>query len=96
LLQETHWKGGIDLIERLIDLERPYGEPEYSKRSQQIAMLRQQLAGQLPPESQKWLDQLTDAYMRQETAVLRDAFADGFWTAVELMLEFYQKSGPRS
>lgn len=76
------------MIERLMNLERPYGEPEYSRLAEEITRLKQQLSGQLNQEGVQCLEQLTDFYVRQETSVLRDAFADGFWSAVELMLEF--------
>lgn len=79
------------MIERLINLERPYGEPEYSKLSKQITMLQEQLAKQLNQEGKEWLEQLSDAYIRQSTAILYGAFADGFWSAVELMLEFQHR-----
>lgn len=79
------------MIERLMNLERPYGEPEYSKLSGQISQLKQQLCEQLNQEGKGWLEQLADTFMRQELLVLRDAFADGFWTAVELMLEFQRR-----
>lgn len=76
------------MIERLINLERTYGGPEYSRLTEEISQLKNLLCGQLDQEGAQWLEQLTDAYMRQENAVLREAFADGFWTAVKLMLEF--------
>lgn len=76
------------MIEQLINMERPYGEPAYSKQSEEISRLKNLLCSQLNCEDREHLEQLTNAYLRQENAVLRDAFADGFWTAVELMLEF--------
>ena len=76
------------MIERLIDLECPYGEPEYSKLALEINRLKQQLSQQVDQEGVRWLEQLADLYAQQETAVLRDAFADGFWSALELMFEF--------
>lgn len=79
------------MIERLMNLERPYGEPEYSNLSEQITQLKQELNIQLDQEGKKRLERLSDTYIRQETVILRDAFADGFWSAIELMLEFYQR-----
>lgn len=76
------------MIERFINMERPYGEPAYSKQSEEISRLKNLLCSQLNCEGQECLEQLTNAYLRQENAVLRDAFTDGFWTAIELMLEF--------
>lgn len=83
------------MIERLMNLERPYGEPEYSKLSAQIGQLKQQLCGQLNQEGKDRLEQLTDIVMRQEHLILCDAFADGFWTAVELMLDFQQRKSDK-
>ncbi len=79
------------MIERLMNLERPYGEPEYSNLSEQITQLKQELNIQLDQEGKKGLERLSDTYIRQETVILRDAFADGFWSAIELMLEFHQR-----
>ena len=79
------------MIERLMNLERPYGEPEYSKLSAQTNQMKKQLFEQLNQEGKDWLEQLLDTFMRQEHLVLCDAFADGFWTAIELMLEFQQR-----
>ena len=71
--------------------ESPYGEPQYSKLAEQISDLRQRLNGQLDPAHQRLLEQLSDTYIQQGSAMLPDAFADGFWTAVELMLEYYRR-----
>lgn len=88
--------GWYFMIEQLINPERPYGEPEYSKLGEQINRLKQQLCAQLDQPGMEWLEQLSDAYARQENTVLRDAFADGFWTATELCLEFHlRRSGNR-
>ncbi|MBR2928354.1 MAG: hypothetical protein IKC24_04265 [Oscillospiraceae bacterium] len=79
------------MLERLMDPEQPYGEPQYSQLGEQINGLLQILNGKLGPENQQLLQQLSDTYIRQQTIILSDAFADGFWTAVELMLEYYQR-----
>lgn len=76
------------MLEHLMDPERPYGEPAYSKLSVEIADLQQRLDDQLDEQGQAWLEELSYAYHRQGNAMLPDAFADGFWMAVELMLEF--------
>ena len=76
------------MLERLMNSESPYGEPQYSKLSEQIIQLKERLVEQLDPYGKDQLEQLSDAYIRQGSLMLPDAFADGFWTAVELMLEF--------
>ena len=68
--------GVVFMIERLMNPERPYGEPEYSNLGTQITRLKQQLSGRLDRQGMNCLEQLTDLYTRQETAVLRDAFTD--------------------
>ena len=80
------------MIEKLMNPERPYGEPDYSKLTEQINQLRGSISTQLPPQSQNEMEQLADAYIRRETAALSDAFADGFWAGLELMLEFRQRN----
>ena len=80
------------MIEKLMNPERPYGEPAYSELSKHIRELQCTISAQLPPQSQAQLEQLDDAYMRRETAVLSDAFTDGFWTGLELLTEFYQRN----
>lgn len=77
------------MLERLMNAERSYGEPQYSNLSEQIAYLVQQLNLRLDKDGMKLLDELCDTYIRQGSAMLPDAFEDGFWTAVELMLEFH-------
>lgn len=79
------------MIEKLMNPERPCGEPEYGRLSEQISQLQHSISAQLLPQNQNQLEQLADAYIRRETAALHDAFADGFWTGLELMLEFYQR-----
>lgn len=80
------------MIERLMNPEHPYGEPDYSRFSKHITDLRKQLQGQLDRKSQNLLEQLCNTYIRQGNAMLPDAFADGFWSAVELMLEYKKRN----
>ncbi len=80
------------MIERLMNLERPYGEPEYSELSEEISKLKDSLCDKLDQDGRKRLEQMADTCVRRETAVLRGAFADGFWTAVELILEFEHRN----
>ena len=79
------------MIEKLMNPERSYGEPDYGHLSEQISQLQHSISTQLLPQNQNQMEQLADAYIRRETAALHDAFADGFWTGLELMLEFYQR-----
>ena len=79
------------MLEKLMNLEKSYGEPRYSQLAAQINDLRQKLNAQLDPEGQRLLEHLSDAYIRQGTAMLPDAFTEGFWTAVELMLDYHKR-----
>lgn len=80
------------MIERLMDMERSYGEPEYSKLSHQITQLRQVLEQQLNQEGLADLERLTEAYIRQGNVLLSDGFAEGFWSAINLALEHYMQN----
>lgn len=79
------------MIEKLMDPERSYGEPDYSRFSGQISQLQQALSEHLTPQAREQLTQLADAYIRRETAALSDAFADGFWTAAKLVLDLHRR-----
>ena len=81
------------MLERLMNMERPYGEPGYSGISKQISEIRQSLGGRLEPAARALLEELSDAHIRRENVLLKDVFADGFWSAIELMLE-YQRRKP--
>ncbi len=76
------------MIERLMDMERPYGEPEYSRLAREIIQLQKTLESQLEEKGIACLEQLSDAYIRQGSAALTDAFADGFRCAIEIMLDY--------
>jgi hypothetical protein len=82
----------VNMIERLMDMERSYGEPEYSKLSHQITQLRQALEQQLNQEGLADLERLTEAYIRQGNVLLSDGFAEGFWSAINLALEHYMQN----
>ena len=82
----------ISMIEKLMNPERLYGEPAYSKFSGQIGQLQQTLSEHLTQQGRVQLEKLADTYIRREAAALSDAFADGFWTGLELILEFCQRN----
>lgn len=75
------------MIERLINLEHSCREPGYSSQQEQIAQLAQKLFERLDETGKSQLSQLTDAYMKQETFLLKDAFLDGFCAATELAID---------
>lgn len=78
------------MIERLMNLEHPYEEPEYSKLSVQIRHLKQQLCEQLDQEGKGWLEQLTDTYLEHSAVLSESSFTDGFCAAVDLALGYLE------
>ena len=80
------------MSERLMDMERPYGEPEYGRLSQQITQLRRTLERQLDQEGLADLERLSDGYIRQGGILLRSGFTEGFCCAVALMLEYHKST----
>lgn len=79
------------MIEQLFNEEKPCEDPVYKESTAQINKLWQQLRERLDEDGQALLDQLEFLYIRQSGAELRDAFADGFSTAVKLLLEAIQR-----
>lgn len=77
------------MIAKLMNQERSYGEPEYSKTAAQIERLRQKLQEQLAPGAQALLEQLIAASIHRENILAEDAFVEGFYTAIEIVLELY-------
>ena len=82
------------MIERLMNLEHPYGEPQYRNLSEQIISLKQQLFSQLNRQGKDQLDQLTDNYLAQLAALREAAFFDGFCSAVDLMVDYLEHTAP--
>lgn len=75
------------MIEKLINPELRYGEPEYSQLGEEINEMKRRLSCQLDQGGKDLLEELMDTYIRQGNTGLRDAFTDGFCTAMKLMLE---------
>lgn len=78
------------MIEQLIKSEGSYNGPEFHKLSEEIVQLKQQLGSQLNQQGKEHLDQLTDIYLEQSTALLKASFIDGFCTAVDLALDYLE------
>lgn len=76
------------MIKRLMDLERLCGNPEYIEMSEQVVQLKQKLSEHLDQEGKELLDQMSDAYLRQNGIALELVFSDGFCSAVGLMLDY--------
>ena len=80
------------MIERLMQEEARYGEPEYSRRSTEIVQATRALCETLDAEEKQHLAQLEDAYQARETAAIRSAFQEGFCVAVRLALDVLEHS----
>lgn len=76
------------MIERLMNQELRYGEPEFSKAEDKILKLQQELSTLLSEDGQRLLSQLTDEYIHQGNIMMNDVFIAGFCAAVEVMLDF--------
>lgn len=81
------------MIERLMNEESRYGEPDFSRTKRQITEICQKLNEILDEDGQRLVDSLTAAYIHQNNLILKDVFKSGFCAAMELMMEFLnQKS----
>jgi len=74
-------------IDRLIDFEYAYGEPEYSNLAKSASCIQQKLSLTLNPQENALLQQLIDVYTAQYMPITRDAFRNGFCTAITLLNE---------
>lgn len=75
------------VIDRLMDCERSYGEPEYSQLAEKASRIQQELALTLESSENALLQQLIDIYTEQYMPIVRDAFREGFCTAANLLNE---------
>lgn len=83
------------MIQRLREEGRRFGEPEYSAAGRIIEANGAALRRRLGPEELVWLEQLEDAYLRRERAVIEGTFRSGFCRAVLLALEVLEyRLGP--
>ncbi len=78
------------MIERLMDLKEPGMEPEYRKLTEQIIKLKQRLTKQLDAEGVRQLENLTEAYLAQSEILLKREFYEGFCTAIDLILDYFE------
>ena len=53
------------MIERLLEKEKRFGEPDYSRAMQEILAASEKLSEYLRPEGKELLDKLSDAYTRR-------------------------------
>ena len=79
------------MIELLFPEEFPFGEPEYSKLSEEIWRLRRSITLKLNDEGNVELERLSDMYLRQSNVAVRSAFVEGFRAAMKLAQELQQR-----
>ncbi|RHR11055.1 hypothetical protein DWX58_00915 [Pseudoflavonifractor sp. AF19-9AC] len=80
------------MIERLMQEDPRYGEPEYSQRSAEIVRATRALCETLDAEEKQHLTRLENAYQLREAAAIRSAFQEGFCVAVQLALDVLEHS----
>ena len=79
------------MIELLFPEEFPFGEPEYSKLSEEIRQLYRSIALKLNDKGKAELEQLSDTYLRQSNVAVKSAFIEGFRAAMKLTQELQQR-----
>ena len=79
------------MIEQLFNEERRYGEPIFSQTTAQIVKVREAVRTKLDDAGKAQLGQLEDLYIRQNNSILKDVYAEGFSTAVKLLLEALER-----
>ena len=79
------------MIEHLFNEERKYGEPICSQVAVQIAEVREELSGQMDDAGRAQLWELDSLYNRQSSAMLKDAYVEGFSSAIRLMMEVLRR-----
>lgn len=72
------------MIEHLLESEKRFGEPEYSRATAEILRASEALAHRLDTEGAAWLEKLSESYIRRERAIMEGAFREGFCRAALL------------
>lgn len=75
------------MIGKLFDEEKRYGEPIFSQTTAQIVTVRESVRERLDDAGKAQLEQLEALYIQQGQAIEKDVYAEGFSTAVKLLLE---------
>ena len=77
----------MELIERLMDQEYRYGDPEYSRLGKEASAISATLSTQLDESGKKLMEELLDIEMQRNVLVQEDAFAIGVCPGVMFMCE---------
>ena len=79
------------MIEQLFNEEKQYGDPVFSQTTARIVKVRKAVRTKLDDAGKAQLGQLEALYIRQNNAILKDVYAEGFSTAVKLMMEALER-----
>ena len=82
------------IFERLFPDTWDFGGPERQAALEQTARLREELAGKLDQPEKNLLDSLCDAYIRESNCEIRDAYTQGVFDGMELMMEYVRQRSP--
>ena len=75
------------IIERLYQEDRPFGGPACAEIAREVSQVLDDLSKELDEDGRRKLDALSALYLRQSGLAAKDAFTQGFCTAVQLMRE---------
>ena len=79
------------MIEKLMNPELPYGEPEYSEIGREINNLMERLSMGMSKEEIALLERLADLHAHRANAVATATFISGFCTAIDLTLDYLRR-----
>lgn len=77
----------MEVIERLMDQEYRYGDPEYSELGKEASAISLKLSEQLDAAGKGQLEELLDIEMQRNVLVQEDAFEVGVCIGVKFMCE---------
>lgn len=75
------------MIEHLLESEKRFGEPEYSRATAESLQASEALSRRLATERAAWLEKLSESYIRREQAIMEGAFREGFYRAALLVAD---------
>ena len=78
------------MIERLFPEEWNFGGGKRREMERETVKIKEALSGKLDPEGRELLEQLSTSFIRSSNLEIQDAFAQGFWTALDLIMEYQQ------
>ena len=79
------------MIEKLMNPELPYGEPEYSEIGKEINSLMERLATKLETADRLLLEQLADLHAHRANVVAEDTYVAGFCAALDLVVDYLRR-----